>query len=137
MQKYGPMPSEREIRKLHVNGINHLHRVFLLLFQIFSVRRTHSRHRRWRSWGLGGDPSTSILAGRKPAKIANMYMFALLANFTPNSGQIRIQVIKISLVVHDNFILPIWKTNSLNILGLFFFRSFIRIQVPEKSTTFY
>ena len=25
-------------------------------------------------------PSTSVLAGRKPAKIASMYMFALLAN---------------------------------------------------------
>ena len=30
--------------------------------------------------GLGDYPSTSVLAGRKPAKIANMYMFALLAD---------------------------------------------------------
>lgn len=58
----------------------HLHRVFLLLFQIFRVRRTRSRRRRERSWGLRGYPSTSVLAGRKPAKIVNMYMFALLAN---------------------------------------------------------
>ena len=29
---------------------------------------------------MGVYPSTSILAGRKPAKIANMYMFALLAS---------------------------------------------------------
>jgi hypothetical protein len=30
--------------------------------------------------GLGDYPSTSVLAGRKPTKIANMYMFALLAD---------------------------------------------------------
>jgi len=29
--------------------------------------------------GLGGYPSTSVLAGLLPAKIANMYIFALLA----------------------------------------------------------
>ena len=29
---------------------------------------------------LGDYPSTSVLAGRKPTKIANMYMFALLAD---------------------------------------------------------
>lgn len=30
--------------------------------------------------GLGGDPSTSILAGAIRLKSQNMYMFALLAN---------------------------------------------------------
>ena len=59
-----------------------------LCLWFFSVRRTRSRHRRGRSWGLGGYPSTSVLAGFLPAKIANMYMFALLAEFVPNSGQI-------------------------------------------------
>ena len=35
--------------------------------------------------GLGDYPSTSVLVGRKPAKIANMHMFALLAaDFIPN-----------------------------------------------------
>ena len=48
----------------------------------FSVRRTRGRHRRWRSWGLGGYPSTSILAGAIRPKSQNMYMFALLAGFS-------------------------------------------------------
>ena len=39
-----------------------------------------SRHRRWRSWGLGGYPSTSILAGAIRLNSQNMYMFALLAH---------------------------------------------------------
>lgn len=30
--------------------------------------------------GLGDYPSTSVLAGRKPAKITNIYMFTLLAS---------------------------------------------------------
>jgi hypothetical protein len=30
--------------------------------------------------GLGNYPSTSVLAGRKPTKIANVYMFALIAD---------------------------------------------------------
>ena len=30
--------------------------------------------------GLGDYPSTRVLMGRHPAKIANMYMFALLAS---------------------------------------------------------
>lgn len=38
-----------------------------------------SRHRRGRSWALGGYPPTSVLAGRKSVKIADMYRFALLA----------------------------------------------------------
>ena len=35
-----------------------------------------------RSWGLGGNPSTSILAGAIRPKSQNMYMFALLAGFS-------------------------------------------------------
>ena len=52
------------------------------LTMLFSVRRTRGRHRRWRSWGLGGYPSTSILAGAIRPKSQNMYMFALLANLS-------------------------------------------------------
>ena len=74
------MPSEREIRKLYVNGQTICIEFFFCLSQIFSVRRMRSRHRRWQSWGLGGYPSTSILAGAIRPKLQNMYMFALLAN---------------------------------------------------------
>ena len=80
LQKYRPMPSKREVRKLYVNGRTICIEFFFCLFQIFSVRRTCSRRRRGRSQGLGGYPSTSVLAGSKSAKIANTYMFALLAN---------------------------------------------------------
>ena len=74
------MPSEWEIRKLYVNGLTICIEFFFCHGKIFSVRRTRSRHQRGRSWGLGGYPSTSVLAGLFPAKIANMYIFALLAN---------------------------------------------------------
>lgn len=74
------MPSEREIRKLYVNRRTICIEFFFCLFQIFSVHRMRGRHRRWRSWGLGGYPSTSILAGAIRPKSQNMYMFALLAH---------------------------------------------------------
>lgn len=41
LQKYRPVSSEREIRKLYVN----LHRVFLLFFQNYFLHRMRSRHR--------------------------------------------------------------------------------------------
>lgn len=62
LQKYWPMPSEREIRKLYVNGITICIEFFFCFFKSPSVHRMRGRHRRWRSWGLGGYPSTSILA---------------------------------------------------------------------------
>ena len=63
---------------------NHLHRVFLLLISNFQRPQDEQPSPKGTILGLGGYPSTSVLAGRKPAEIANMYMFALLANLRNN-----------------------------------------------------
>ena len=48
------MPSEREIRKLYVNGLTICIEFIFCLFQIFSVRRRRGCHRRDNlgAWGL-------------------------------------------------------------------------------------
>ena len=74
------MPSEREIRKLYVNGLTICIEFFFCHGKIFSVRRTRSRHRMGTILGAWGNPSTSILAGAIQSKSQNMYMFALLAS---------------------------------------------------------
>jgi len=73
------MPSEREIRKLYVNGLTICIEFFFCYGKIFSVRRMRSRHRMGTILGAWGNPSTSILAGAIRSKSQNMYMFALLA----------------------------------------------------------
>lgn len=55
------MPSEREIRKLYVNGRTICIEFFFYLFRFFSVRRTRSCHR----IGTILEGSTSVLAGMK------------------------------------------------------------------------
>jgi len=74
------MPSEREIRKLYVNGRTICIEFFFCLWKIIQRSQDAQPLPKVAILGLGGYPSTSVLAGRKPAKIANMYMFALLAN---------------------------------------------------------
>ena len=78
------MPSERKIRKLYVNGRTICIEFFFCLFQILASAGCVAVTDGAELGGVGDYPSTSVLAGRKPAKIANMYMFALLAKFVLN-----------------------------------------------------
>ena len=57
-----------------------MHRVFLLPISNFQRPQDEQPSPKGTILGLGGYPSTSVLAGRTPAKIANIYMFALLAD---------------------------------------------------------
>lgn len=75
----------------------------------FSVRRMRSRHRKGRSWALGGYPSTSVSAGRKNAKIADMYRFALLAGLLEPYGYSHIIAISIQKCVQRQ---PIIKNGT-------------------------
>ena len=74
------MPSEREIRKLYVNGQAICIEFFFCLLKIFQRSQGAQPLPKVAILGLGGYPSTSVLACLLPAKIANMYLFALLAN---------------------------------------------------------
>ena len=74
------MPSEREIRNLYVNGRTICIEVFFCFLKFFSVRRTRSRHRMGTILGAWGESLNKHFGRCNPAKIANMYMFALLAN---------------------------------------------------------
>ena len=80
------MPSEREIRKTLFKWFTYSHRVFLLLIENFSASTGCAAAAAGGNLGSWGYPSTSVLAGLLPAKIANMYIFALLADFIPKSG---------------------------------------------------
>ena len=73
------MPSEREIRKLYVNGRTICIEFFFCLLKIIQRSQDAQPLPKVAILGLGGYPSTSVLAGLLPAKIANMYIFALLA----------------------------------------------------------
>ena len=74
------MPNKRDAGKLYVNGSTICIEFFFCLFK-FSASVGRAAVTEWgRSWGLGGNPSTSILAGAIRPKSQNMYMFALLAN---------------------------------------------------------
>ena len=58
-----------------------MYRGFLLLLKIFQRPQDAQPSPNGDDLGgLGGDPSTSILAGAIRLKSQNMYMFALLAN---------------------------------------------------------
>lgn len=72
------MPSKREIRKLYMNGRTICIEFFFCLFK-FSASAEHAAVTEGDDLEgfLGG---SSVLAGRKPAKIANMYMLALPAS---------------------------------------------------------
>ena len=73
------MPSEREIRKLYVNGRTICIEFFFLLISIFHRLQDTQPSRRGRSWGLGGISLNKRLDGTIRPKTQNIYMFALLA----------------------------------------------------------
>ena len=78
-------------KKTLCEWINHLHRVFLLPISNFQrPQDAQPSPKEDDLGGLGDYPSTSVWAGRKPAKIANMYMFALLANLLQVEYRIKV-----------------------------------------------
>ena len=74
------MPSEREIRKLYVNGRTICIEFFFCLLKIFQRPQDAQPLPKVAILGAWGNPSTSILAGAIQPKSQNMYMFALLAS---------------------------------------------------------
>ena len=64
------MPSEREIRKLYVNGLTICIEFFFCHGKIFSVRRTRSRHRMGTILGAWGESLNKHFGRCNPAKIA-------------------------------------------------------------------
>ena len=71
----------KKTQKSQVSLVRYLTFFVSVQYFIFSASAGHAAVTEWgRSWGLGGNPSTSILAGAIRLKSQNMYMFALLAN---------------------------------------------------------
>ena len=70
LRKYKPMPSEREIRNLYVNGRTICIEVFFCFLKLFSVRRTRSRHRMGTILGAWGGSLNKHFGRCNPAKIA-------------------------------------------------------------------
>ena len=75
------MPSEREIRKLYVNGRTICIEVFFCFLKFFSVRRTRSRHRMGTILGAWGGSLNKHFGRCNPAKIAKHVYVCIACQF--------------------------------------------------------
>ena len=76
------MPGKREIRKLYVNGRTICIEFSFAYFKFSTSAGCVAVTEGGDLGGLGVIPQQAFWRVRKPAKIANMYMFALLAGMS-------------------------------------------------------